>query len=234
LAGVGEATRLVPQQVCEAAPRLGGCSQAAALCIDPLGLPIVALGLIPSLLLVVDLAELVPCSRFHLGLVELLKQPPRRVLAPQRLLQRSFGQGECAQTGQLDALAAKIVQLLGNLEGRSVGFSRLAVLAPGAERIAKLRAQRAPQALHPIARREPADDRHRIPHIAHRKVGPPPEVKASTQPPENHRPFVARRIAESREDGFENLPRLFDPTVVQQLLAAHSFTDVPRLTHRFF
>ena len=116
---------------------------------------------------------------------------------------------------QVHALAAEVLQFLGNLQRRFVCLPRVGVLAAGAERIPELRTQRAPQGFHSVARRELADDIHRFPHAPHREVGPTAHVEASTQPSENHGPAVARRIAESSQNGLEDLRRLVEPALVQ-------------------
>jgi hydrogenase/urease accessory protein HupE len=57
-------------------------------------------------------------------------------------------------------------------------------------------------------------------------------MSASTQPSENHGPGVACRIAEPAKNGFEDVCRLADLTLVQQLLATSAFIDIPRVLKR--
>ena len=76
--------------------------------------------------------------------MELLKHPPRRLMALQRLLELSFGQGERAELAQVYTLTPEVVQFLANLQSRFVRLPRIAVLAAGAKRISELRTQRAP------------------------------------------------------------------------------------------
>lgn len=210
-------------------PGLGGCGQATTLLADACRLPVVPFGFIPLPQGLVDLAELMPGGRLQVGIVELLKQPARRLVARQRLLELAFRQRERAQPAQLYALASKVLQFLGNLQRRFVGFPRVAVLAAGTQRIPELRTQRAPQAFHAIAWREPADDVDRVPHVPDREIGLAGHVEASTQPSQNHSPAVARRIAEPGENALEHLGRLAHLTLVQQLLATFALRDVPRL-----
>src|SRR6185436_14920912 len=103
-----------------------------------------------------------------------------------------------------------------------------AVLAAGAEGIPKIRTQRAPQALHSVAGREPTDDPDRVPHVPHREVGLTAHVEAATQPSENDGSGVARRVAEPGENGLEDIRRLVDLTLVQQLLPTLAVGDIPR------
>ena len=140
------------------APGLRGRRQVTPLLVDPCCLAVVPFRFRRLTLFVVDPPELMPGGRFEVRLVELLKQSQRRLLTRQRLLQLSFRQRERAELGQVHALAPEVFQFLGDFQGRFVRLLRVAVLAGGAKRIPELRPQRAPQAFHAVAWREPADD----------------------------------------------------------------------------
>ena len=81
-------------------------------------------------------------GRFHLGLVKLLKQPPRRLMARKSLVELSFCQRERAEPAQIYALAPEVAQFLANLQSRFIRLPGIAVLAAGAKRIPELRPQR--------------------------------------------------------------------------------------------
>src|SRR4030095_17115967 len=81
----------------------------------------------------------------------------------------------------------------------------------------------------PCVARHPADDIQPRPKALHRQVEAAAEVEASTQPSENHRPAVARRIVAPGEDGFEDLRRLAYMTLIQQLLATPALDRVTLL-----
>ena len=196
---------------------------------DARRLSIVAFGFVPLLQLVVDPAELMTGGRLHLGLAELLKQAQRRLLSRQRLLQFPFRQREDAKTAQLHALRLPVLQFVGDLQGRFVGLFCLAVPAAGAERIAEIRAQRAPQTFHAIAGWQAADDVNRLPHALHGGNGPIPQLLTAAEPAEDHCAAVAWRFADANEKGLEDFGGLDHVPLVEQLLATFTLGDIPHV-----
>jgi hypothetical protein len=144
----------------------------------------------------------------------------------QCFFQLPFRQRERAEPAEVHALSPEIFHLR-NLQGGFVSLPRIVVLAACTERISELGAQRGPQPLHPVARREATDDVDPFPRVPRRQVEPAPDVEASTQPSENHGSAVARHIAEPGENRLEHRNRQVDLPLVEQLLAALSFGDIP-------
>src|SRR5882757_6474645 len=93
--------------------------------------------------------------------------------------------------------------------------------------LAELRMQRTSQRSEALGRCKLRNGAKRLLQACHRLLVVPAHVKASSQPPHNHRPRVAWVLAEPGEEASENVSCSVSLPAGEQMLAMLTFGDVP-------